>query len=349
MTTEFDKIREDAHLWRARLDDGACDADERAQFESWIEADPRHAEALAESEIVWKALGAVTYDPALQPPGAGFDVGRSRSALLPFSRRTRRAAMGAAAAVAACIGLLFFTPLAALIGGPAPERFETALGDVQTFSLDDGSVFVLGAKSRADVTFTEAQRDIRLHAGDAYFEVASDKARPFVVETETATVRVTGTAFEVQRQGDALHIAVGKGTVEVTKTFDFVARLGSLIFGAGESGNDGSRATIALSAGQAVRVSPAQGFGDPRDIRPDGLAAWRRGQLVFLRASLAEVIDDVNRYATQPIALAPDARALKLSGTFKTDDIDGLLATLSAALPVNIVTRDGRRTLVLKK
>ena len=65
-----------------------------------------------------------------------------------------------------------------------------------------------------------------------------------------------------------------------------------------------------------------------------------------MRASLAEIIDDANRYAKYPIEVDISARDLRLSGTFHANDIDGLLSTLSIALPIEIVTRNDTQLIV---
>ena len=344
MSAEFDKIREDAHLWRARLDDGACSAGERAEFDRWMAADPRHAEAFAESEILWKALSTVDFDASLKGAAAN-----ERGSLAWLRERFGHRARYIAAAAAVVFAMVVYAPIVSLMSKPDPLVYETAIGQIQSFELDDGSTVTLGAKSRIDVVMTEIGREVQLRAGDAYFDVKTEKARPFIVTTGLAEVRVTGTSFDLQRQGDTLHVAVAEGTVEVFKPSDYARMIKAWLFNDKQGGDDGSEASVRLAALEAVKVSRSSGLANPKRIRATDLAVWRNGQLVYLHASLAEIIDDVNRYAAQPIEIAPDVRELKLSGTFNANDIEGLLATLEAALPVRLIRKGETRILVSTK
>ena len=93
---------------------------------------------------------------------------------------------------------------------------------------------------------------------------------------------------------------------------------------------------VNLSAGQGVMVSEAIGWGEVVAVPTEQIGAWRTGQLIYVSATLEQIIHDVNRHVPQPITLSPVARDLKLSGTFDVGDIDSLLWTLEAALPVKI-------------
>ena len=189
-----------------------------------------------------------------------------------------------------------------------------------------------------EVTITDAGRKATLAAGSVFFDVAHDEDRPFTVNAGPATVRVLGTAFDLQRKGDALHVAVREGSVRVLRQ-------------PGLSGvaNNAPDASVTLTPGESVVASRAEGVGPKTSVPVGDVGAWRAGQLVYVRASLAEIVDDLRRYADKPISLDDRAAQLRLSGTFKSDDVAGVLAALEAALPINIAERDGAQEIELKE
>ena len=354
MNGDTGKIRETANFWRSKIDAGPLSATERQAFERWMADDPDHARAYGEAELLWKALGDVDYDPSvLTPPDAAGTTGLLSTFRGIFTQRAygRIGLAGAAAmAVAASLFAVFvLTP----VGDMAPADrtataaatvavHETGRGQIDTIPLADGSAIVLGAKSRIEVTMTATRRRVRLRSGAAFFDVAHDPARPFVVDAGAARVRVTGTAFDLQRKGDALHVAVADGAVIVSHPSAGAGPDGGQDASQDASqGAAGPAATVTLSAGQGVIAARGRGLGRPFAVRAGDIGAWRSGQLVFFRATLAEIIDDANRYAETPIRVAGDAQDLRMTLTAEAGDPSGLLAMIEAAVPVRIVTRDG--------
>ncbi len=78
---------------------------------------------------------------------------------------------------------------------------RTAAGEQRVLTLDDGSRLTLAGDSAINLDLVDHQRHVTLLRGRAYFQVASDPHRPFLVEAGEARVRVTGTRFEVRRDG----------------------------------------------------------------------------------------------------------------------------------------------------
>ena len=66
--------------------------------------------------------------------------------------------------------------------------------------LPDGSFASLNTASRVSVRFTPERRAVRLEEGEAWYQVAHDRARPFVVEAGPVRVQAVGTAFSVRRR-----------------------------------------------------------------------------------------------------------------------------------------------------
>ncbi|MEM1104032.1 MAG: FecR domain-containing protein [Pseudomonadota bacterium] len=345
MSARLAKIRADAHEWRARIDDGQLSHADRRNFELWIAADPLHAAAYAEAEIVWSGLGAVAYDAALARPPAG-EAAAGGGGFRLFGMPVWAPVGALAACLAAAV---FLTPfLLTGFGGPSPvaeapvmERYETERGALSTVALADGSSVTIGAFSVLEVAIAETARQARLVRGSAFFEVAPDPDAPFSVAIGAAKVIVTGTAFDLQRRADAVDIAVSEGDVRVTHALAIGRRDPATPWGAAPRG--AITQMVDLSAGERVTASRAEGLGEKAPIETDALGAWRRGHLVYLDAPLGDVVADLNRYSATPLKIDGAASRLRLSGTFPADDVAGLLSLLETALPVRVRdTGDGQ-------
>lgn len=289
-------------------------------------ADPRHAVAFARMEAAWEASERLR---AAAPPlegGAWGDAdaqaGRARG------RRTFvfGAMAAASAAAAATVGWRLLDNV---------ELYRTGVGERRIVALRDGSRVTLNTASTVEVSFSAAERRLRLVRGEGLFEVAHDPRRPFVVEAGAARFRALGTAFNVRVRPDVVELTVTKGVVAVV---------------AGEADVDrmpGAR--IAAGGGAVVRsgaVAPTT--LDEQHLRQR--TAWQGGVLEFDGESLAQVVGEFNRYRRQPIVIG-DARleSLRIGGRFEVDEADRFLTALTSSFPIEaIATTDGGVLLVGK-
>ena len=113
---------------------------------------------------------------------------------------------------------------------PTPEmRFNTLANPrgskVIQLTLSDGTKVWLNAESeiRYPVAFTAGQREVEMK-GEAYFEVAKDVEKPFIVQSNGAKVQVTGTHFNINAYTDepALNVTLLEGGVKVSKENNMV-------------------------------------------------------------------------------------------------------------------------------
>src|SRR4029077_10931085 len=81
---------------------------------------------------------------------------------------------------------------------PAAGEFATQIGQRSSINLADGSIVVLNTASRIQVSFDARIRRVQLLSGQAWFEVAKNQVRPFIVEAGDRIVTAHGTAFDVR-------------------------------------------------------------------------------------------------------------------------------------------------------
>ena len=317
-TGDSASVRDAAATWFARVKAQSLSPAEQAEFEAWRTRDASH-----EAEYQW--LASLWSATDLLP-----EARLQALCELPDRAPKRRSVMAWGLAASLLLALGAGLSLQWQEPGAYHGEFSTLAGEYREVQLPDGSSIELNSRSRVKVSFEGQQRRVELEQGEVMFSVAHDTSRPFVVRAGAGQVTVTGTRFDVRRDGDQARVAVESGHVRV-------------------QGSDASGA-VSLTAGLGTRVD-AQGQVDaPLAVDARALTAWRTGQLQFNDASLAQVAAEVSRYRQQPLHVTDPAVArLRLTSVFKTADTDALLKALPRILPVAINTRaDGSQEIVAR-
>ena len=292
------QVDDEAADWATRADGRDHDSAFQSDLQAWLAGDRRREGAFLRAQAALSFL----------------DRGRALAGAEPLSavRRpaaTRRGLLTAGAAgasIAAGVGgLAFFAS-----GG---RRYDTALGEIRRVPLEDGSLMALNTTTAVEVSLHPKLRQVRLQQGEAWFEVAKDAARPFVVEAGALSVRAVGTAFSVRRQQTGVDVLVTEGVVEYWLEDARTQRVSMGV---------GSR--LALSDGRLSLLVET-----PTQI--DGELAWRAGQIVLDGQSLAEAAHEFNRYNQRQIVIDdPSLAAEQFVGRFRTNEPESFAAAVSA-------------------
>lgn len=287
----------EATAWYYRLQADDVTPEEQAAFAAWKAAGAAQAQAWDEVILL---LGA------LQVPATRLREQQRQQWRKPARRTWRKVVQGVAAAL-----LLGF-----LIGQtPFIDRwradYATATGESRSIQLDDGSQLQLNTDTVVQVQLAQGERRVRLLRGEAWFDVARDPARPFVVKAGDGWVRVVGTRFSVASDAGQTRVKVAQGKVEV---------------------NAGNGPGVFLEPGQAVEYA-AGSLAALHLFDPASAFAWRQRQLVFSQQPLAEVVAELNRYwPGQTVLLGDGLRQRKVSGVFEIDKPDAVLKALTHTL-----------------
>ncbi|PVM92765.1 FecR family protein [Caulobacter endophyticus] len=281
--------------WFARLSRTPIETEELTRFQRWSR-DPDNLAAYNDIEDISRAVRGLRDDPVMRAA--------AHHALAQPPERARRNFRGAWWAWGAGLAFAAVVSGAVLVLRPGvSDTYSTRVGEISSLRLDDGSQVRLNTDSTLRVRFTNGQRRVELLRGEAYFEVAHDTARPFVVAAGSAQVRAIGTAFDVRRAGDKVRIVLAEGRVRVTDRTT--------------SRKDG----WALNPGQGLVLSKAAGAPEPTTVDVAAATSWRTGTLTFHNVTLAAVVDELNRYSNTKIVLEASApRELVVSGAFQAGD-----------------------------
>jgi transmembrane sensor len=325
-------IDEQAARWLIRLDAQGTESEGtvQAEFESWANSDLRHRAAFLRLSTAWTKAGRLR---TLVPTGAPIDpdfLGR-RPRRAQWYRPMWMAGLAASIAAIALLGWWQFRPVT--------MTYRTELGGFSRVPLADGSTVALNTDSEIRVRLSGSVREVTLVRGEAIFDVAHDRRRPFDVYVESAIVRAVGTSFDVRRlDGQDVDVIVTEGRVAVDAP------------GAMRQPGSPVRAPVMVEAGEAARAHA--GHMEVRKIESADAArrlAWQAGLISFQGETLAEAIADFNRYGHRQLALAdPGLGTLRVGGSFKTTDIDSFAAALRTSFGLR-ADDEGRGILVIRR
>ena len=193
-----------------------------------------------------------------------------------------------------------------------PERGEyfAVLNDGTKVWMNSGSELVFPTRFRGD------RREVKLK-GEAYFEVVSDKQKPFYVQTEEATVRVLGTAFNVlaYREDGRVEVALLRGKVSFdVKEEEFLLEPGEIATWKQETGST------------MIREGNVQAIVD-----------WTSGRFNFEDISLVELAAKLERWYGVKFVFGDEAsKALRFSGAVtKYRPLDYVLDIISKTTSVH--------------
>jgi transmembrane sensor len=311
MTTKLSpqEIDRQAALWAARREN--LSPEEQGMFDAWLKADVRHLGAYAKAEAVLAHLQSAS--------GAGEAF---HEAAAPVTRR-RAMLAGSMAATVAVLGASGFVAWRFL----GQQTYATRLGETQVIPLADGSVITLNTASEVQVHYTKDRRDIALVHGEALFDVAKDKARPFIVTAADTQVRAVGTSFNVKALPDQpVQVLVQEGIVEVKRPD--VAVAAPVRVAANTKAIAPAGAPIATQAVTHTQVT--------RDL------AWRVGRIAFDNETLAQAAAEFSRYSAIPIVLDPTIQNETVTGLFVSNDPVGFARAAALSLDLHAEVGDSQ-------
>jgi ferric-dicitrate binding protein FerR (iron transport regulator) len=209
---------------------------------------------------------------------------------------------------------LFSDPVVPVINTPVVDMVEhsTVPGVKSHLTLSDGSRVILnsGSKLTYAKNFEAEKREVFLD-GEAFFNVAKDSNRPFVVNSMDTKTTALGTSFNVSAyQGETLNVSLLTGKVVVNRV------------GEAEEG-------VILNPGEALRIDTKNDRFSKSDFDQDLVIGWTKKWIIFQKTPLQEAIRALeNWYGVQiQIARQPEDQVL-LSGRFQDETLENVLEGL---------------------
>jgi transmembrane sensor len=293
--------------WIVRLSADTVSEQDHQAFALWLAASPAHRDSMDTMLDLWEDLEVLKYRP-----------GEERA------QPSRRRWLGTGIALAA--SLLVAMLLSPGLGfGPDSQHYRTQLGEQLAVDLSDGSSVWLNTNTAIDVIYNAEERRITLQRGEAFFQVAHDNGRPFLVQAGHTEVKALGTAFNILLKGERSEVTVTEGVVRIT-----------------ELDAPATRPAQVQIVHENQRISGSrEGLEALPGIEANNLLAWREGKLVAHGMPLAALVEELSRYHPTEIFIAePGLSDTTVSGVFRLDDLDGILLALEHTVGVRSVVLD---------
>lgn len=359
------KIERIAAAWLARRDAGVWSDKDQAELDSWLTSAVAHRVAYIRLQAAWqqadrlKALGAGVPHGLIPSKGQwtlspffSQSATEEESPAHEISGEAERAAAGIAqhryhrdatfhrrsksarrrglkiAMAAACLVLVASLGLELhRYTAIQSAAYSTPMGGTQTVSLDDGSQAVLSSDSRVAAAMSSGERHIDLQQGEAFFEVAKDAQRPFVVAVGEQRVIAVGTRFSVRREADGLRVVVTEGVVRL------------------ETGAESTQQqTMRLPAGSVARVGKNGVYVQSISVdKAEEYLSWRSGFVVFRDTSLADAVAEFNRYSAQKLVVGDtQAAAVRVGGHFRLSNTEAFVRLLEQGFSIRAERKDDK-------
>jgi transmembrane sensor len=381
------QILEEASDWFVDFRVGDVDAAARERFDEWLRRSPEHIRAYWEIAKTYVELpplsetgkldigGLIAYAQsdgnvvsinAGAPPSEASAMPRPT----PRSRRAIRYPVGRRRFVAAAACALIATLAVALWW--RSERYPlytTEVGERRSLTLADGSTVDLNVRSSIRVEFSNSERRVELLDGQALFQVAKDKERPFIVRSGDATVRAIGTQFDVYRKSSGTTITVLEGRVAVYSNVEDAPPRASkpASLPSSNSRHDAAEprisgptgaapalpappaglidpsggAAVFLSAGEQVTVTPAA-VPEPQHADLSATTAWmQQRRMIFDGTKLSDVVQEFNLYNHRQLVIdGTELSDFRVSGVYSSTDPASLLRFLREQPGIRIIETD---------
>ena len=286
---DHDIIEDEALEWLVRLDaDHPLNKSEERMLDEWLARSPVHRDALKSLNTFWSSANVLS---SLAEPSSviGLLQKRCLAYFQPLMNRRRSATF----ATLLVLGLMVFGLDGFNLKNNADTNglYVTAVGQQKTVTLADDSVIQLNTNSQVQVDYSQGFRNIRLLQGEAHFDVAKDKSKPFRVYAGSGRVQAVGTAFNVYLRGSDVDVFVTEGRVAVESILNIDDQLPI------DADASNSHASTAVADDTDAYIA----------TRVNGLGEISAGQGALLKVAEAVGVDDDTQGAQRfELELVPD-------------------------------------------
>lgn len=359
-------ITAEACAWIAQLETGDLTPADVDAFREWMHRSPRHAAEACRLARLAEELNVLSgLEPALREAAEHYRPVTRSTGGARFRALFTPSRLGSFAVTATVLIVTLLVLVRDQLVPQFPTELETPIGGYLEQTLADDSVVKLNTDSFIHVAFNDKQRHIFLRRGEAFFQVAHNPERPFVVHANGKIIRAVGTAFAVRldstwKEGVDLEVTVTEGRVELRAQSPSVTRntsehavrdkdAGETAAGGGEQPNTRAPKELALvqtilDAGQHLVLSAQEPEPKINTVTEEEIRrslSWREGLFDFSETPLDQVVREFGRHTRLSIEIAdPTLRDRKFSGIFPTGNINTLLETLETAYGIEVIYVD---------
>jgi transmembrane sensor len=299
---------------------------ENRQVEAWIAKTPGNQRYFEHFKLIWDssrelaAQSTVSEEDAWQRFQNRVQTGNTREMGKVRSMSQRISAWRVAAMLVATAGILAM--IYYFSGNSNTPVVLAAANTSKVDTLPDGSVITLNKHSSLSYegAYNKKERNVELN-GEAFFKVAHNKSKPFVVHVNGVTVTVTGTSFNIKTTGGKTEVIVETGSVQVSN----------------------GRETIALTPKQKVVVGGETDSLQKQGVTDQLYSYYRDKVFVCDNTPLWKLVEVLNEaYDANIVIQSNEKRNLPLTATYNNESLDKVLELVAKTLDLTVTPDNSR-------
>lgn len=215
---------------------------------------------------------------------------------------------------------------------PVAVKYKTLAmpyGKKGTLHLSDGSTLEVnsGTKISFPEKFSDDKRLLKIE-GEAFFEIAKDKSRPFIIEAGELEIQVIGTSFNLKsyKNEEVIELGVKTGSVSITNRTLSDSSLSNIFY---------------LEPGELISFNVLDNTFEKKKVDIDLLTSWTHETLVFNNKNLSEVAAMLQRWYNIPVKLENDMlKKCEFMGEYKDESLQNILEALKFSIGIEYVIKD---------
>ena len=279
-------------------------ADEQKAVEAWLNAAPANRKYFEDIKRIWSESSDAAESLAVDTDAAWQRV-QQRIHEPPKQLTVKWLSIANIMKIAAAI-LILFGAIKFFDGDSSTlqEKQIVASAAVLQDTLSDGSKVSLNKKSSLTTVFSKKERRVKM-SGEAFFDVAHDTEKPFVIEVKSLEIKVVGTSFNVDNLSETGKVIV---VVETGKV---------LLRGA-------NGAEIYIEKGEKAIYDVATGQFERTKNEDKNVTAYKTNRLDFDRTTLKDAVKQINQLFDAQVEIAsPEIENCPINSTYiKGDNLE---------------------------
>ncbi|MEQ9288583.1 MAG: FecR domain-containing protein [Cyclobacteriaceae bacterium] len=293
---------------------GEITTGENEHLAEWLKSDAANQKVYEEIKWVWDNTAQHYKEEEVNIGEAWSAFTKQRDQMAqektPLGKRVWIAA--AAIVLAMLFGYLYINPIPTTKNEVVYAANNTIQENIQ---LPDGSLIWLNKNAKVTYGESNGERLVTL-AGEAFFEVAHDANKPFVIHTGNMQTQVVGTSFNIRYQAEEpVVVSVASGKVKV---YD-------------------DNQTILLTKGQESQYDARTGKLEKSVSQDPNFLSWKTGKLVFENSTIQYVTQTLFRhYGQQLAAIQPDVDEVRLTASFEQQSLEQVLELIYLTTDVQL-------------
>lgn len=320
-----DDIKDKAIHWAACQKEGLNEIEKR-NLEYWLAENPKHQEAFNNAKRIHRLFENI---PKNYSEEISLEVHNSAKKI-KFIQKVKP--LFSVVASLLLVFILGFKAYETYL--PSYDAVYITKNDIlKTNSLPDGSKITLDVESDLNVKIYNDKREVVLNKGQAFFDVAKDKNKAFIINAGKIQIEVLGTKFEVQKFDKHTNVSVKEGLVKVSYIY---------------YSNKKAKTITRLKKGETIEVATSGKINSFGKVDIDEIASWKEGKLIFNKSSLKDAFDTFSRYHKMDIKLDASLHDSLFSGSFKTNELDKFLNAIEKVYSLQIKKYNNQITILSK-